>query len=45
MLNDTRYKDYFDFYGNWDTHYGIFEGCGGSMPFDTENAAEAGACC
>ena len=24
MLNDTRFKNHFDFYGNWDTHYGIF---------------------
>jgi arsenite methyltransferase len=28
MLNDTRLKEHFDFIGNWDIHYGIFEGCG-----------------
>ena len=33
MLNETRFKKYFDFYGNWDTHFGIFEGCGGNAPF------------
>ncbi len=38
MLNDTRFKDHFEFYGTWDTHYGIFAGCGGSMPFGTENS-------
>jgi arsenite methyltransferase len=46
MLNDTRFREYFDFYGTWDTHYGIFEGCGGAMPFSTsESSAEAGSCC
>ncbi|HHG83820.1 MAG TPA: methyltransferase domain-containing protein, partial [Bacteroidetes bacterium] len=34
MLNDTRFKKHFSFYGNWDTHYGIFEGCGQAMPFN-----------
>ena len=44
MLHDTRYKDHFDFYGTWDTHYGVFEGCGGAMPFDAEDGGEAGCC-
>jgi ubiquinone/menaquinone biosynthesis C-methylase UbiE len=44
MLNDTRFKSHFDFYGNWETHYGIFEGCGGSMPFNTEDGS-VGDCC
>ncbi len=33
MLYQTRYEKYFDFYGSWDTHYGIYEGCGTNMPF------------
>ncbi len=47
MLHDTRYKDYFNFYGTWDTHYGIFEGCGGSMPFSAGEGDDCadGACC
>ena len=44
MLKDTRFSDDFDFYGNFDTHYGIFEGCGGAMPFSLEDSSEA-ACC
>ncbi len=46
MLSDTRFKDYFEFYGTWDTHFGIFEGCGGAMPFtvSAENNIE-GNCC
>lgn len=47
MLHDTRFKSHFDFYGTWDTHYGIFEGCGGSMPFSTadSNSDAGGSCC
>ena len=44
MLNDTRFKGHFDFYGTWKTHYGIFEGCGGAMPFDSENGAAQDCC-
>jgi len=45
MLHDTRYNAHFEFYGNWDTHYGIFEGCGGNMPFSVNSDAEGAACC
>ena len=44
MLHDTRYKSHFDFYGSWDTHYGIFEGCGGAMPFNSEDGTDASCC-
>ncbi len=46
MLNDTRYKSFFTFYGNWDTHFGIFEGCGGNMPFsENTQASDTSSCC
>ena len=45
MLYDTRFKEYFDFYGTWDAHYGIFEGCGGSMPFSDSADSSAESCC
>ncbi len=46
MLHDTRFKQYFDFYGTWDVHYGIFEGCGGNMPFTSSlESGEVGSCC
>lgn len=45
MLHDTRYSSYFDFYGTWDTHYGIFEGCGGAMPFSSNDTSDADGCC
>ncbi|TKB97068.1 methyltransferase domain-containing protein [Pedobacter cryophilus] len=45
MLFDTRYRDAFDFYGTWDTHYGIFEGCGGKMPFNANSSSTSESCC
>lgn len=47
MLNDTRFKDHFDFWGDFSTHYGIFEGCGGSAPFSIEMSETEGVatCC
>ena len=45
MLYDTRFKEYFEFYGRWDTHYGIFEGCGGNMPFKSGEDPDAISCC
>ena len=45
MLHETRFQKYFDFHGTWETHYGIFEGCGGNMPFTTvENGGEPSCC-
>lgn len=34
MLKETRFAEHFEFYGNWNTHYGIFDSCGTSLPFD-----------
>lgn len=48
MLNDTRFKVHFDFIGSWGTHYGLFEGCGSTIPFDTDESGPApssGGCC
>ena len=45
MLNATRFKKHFNFYGNFETHYGIFEGCGGKMPFsETANGNDIKCC-
>lgn len=35
MLNETRFAEHFEFFGTWDNHFGIFEGCGTAMPFNT----------
>lgn len=47
MLNETRFKDHFEFIGNWDTHYGIFSDCGDGSPFTDgkEETAESSGCC
>ena len=48
MLHDTRFKEHFEFIGNWDKHFGIFEGCGTALPYDSESAStggDSGGCC
>ncbi|SDY26026.1 methyltransferase domain-containing protein [Nitrosomonas sp. Nm58] len=49
MLHDTRFKEHFDFYGNFDRHFGIFPGCGMGLPFDDQsgdvNGKASGGCC
>ncbi|MCR6496519.1 methyltransferase domain-containing protein [Thermomonas sp. S9] len=47
MLHGTRFAPHFQFIGDFSRHYGLFEGCGSRMPFDTEaaGAAGGGACC
>lgn len=49
MIADTRFAKHFELLGNWDTHYGIFEGCGTDLPYTTgvtnAPADAAAACC
>lgn len=46
MLHDTRFKPHFEFIGNFDTHFGIFDGCGTSLPFDQNKIQNNGeGCC
>lgn len=46
MLHDTRFAQHFEFIGDFATHYGLFEGCGASIPFDNKDASEEScACC
>lgn len=44
MLNETRYKENFEFFGDFSTHYGIYEGCGENSPFSSALESEE-ACC
>lgn len=44
MLEESRFKSHFEFIGNWDKHFGIFEGCGTPVPFNTDNVT-GGDCC
>lgn len=50
MLAESRLADHFDCYGEATTHFGIFTGCGGGLPFDdgpapVESESDAGGCC
>ena len=46
MLADTRFSPHFGFIGDFSTHYGIFPGCGTSIPFAAGGPQEArGSCC
>jgi len=46
MLHETRFAPHFDFYGNFDCHYGIFPGCGMGIPFNDGTSDEPkGSCC
>ncbi|MCP9808979.1 methyltransferase domain-containing protein [Cyanobium sp. HWJ4-Hawea] len=50
MLQESRLAPHFSFIGDASRHFGLFPGCGGSMPFDSTAAgagaaADAGACC
>ncbi len=46
MLAETRFAEHFEFIGDFSTHYGIFEGCGTSLPFEVVGGTEqSGGCC
>ena len=42
MLKETRFKKHFKFIGDFNRHYGIFDGCGKLIPFEENNL---GNCC
>jgi arsenite methyltransferase len=44
MLQDTRFKDHFEFIGDFSNHYGVFEGCGGKSPFAAADGDEVPCC-
>jgi hypothetical protein len=52
MLADTRFAPHFEFIGDFSRHYGIFAGCGTSIPYaEAQGSASAcapsagGSCC
>ena len=44
MLRESRFAPYFEFIGDRSQHFGIFEGCGTSIPFE-EQGQSAEPCC
>ncbi len=47
MLQDSRFKPHFEFYGDMNKHFGIFAGCGTTLPFDTDTTVhpDSSGCC
>jgi arsenite methyltransferase len=46
MLAETRFAPHFDFFGDFSRHYGVFAGCGTSIPFDRgTSGSELQGCC
>lgn len=45
MLAETRFAGHFDFIGDFSCHYGLFEGCGGGLPFDDDKIEHGSAPC
>ncbi len=47
MLQSSRLAHHFTFIGDFERHYGLFEGCGSAIPFDTASPLAAGgaSCC
>lgn len=44
MLAETRFAKHFRFYGSFETHFGVYAGCGESMPFTSAADLEDGGC-
>jgi hypothetical protein len=50
MLHETRFEEYFEFFGDFTRHFGLYEGCGKAIPFVSASAAGGGgggggSCC
>jgi hypothetical protein len=46
MLKETRLAEHFTFIGDFSEHFGFFEGCGTSMPFDgVAGSVDSFPCC
>lgn len=46
MLHESRFREYFEFFGDMSTHYGIFAGCGTVLPYDSgADSPASGGCC
>ncbi|CAE8656916.1 unnamed protein product [Polarella glacialis] len=44
MLHDTRFKQHFDFLGSFDTHFGIYGGCGTLIPYACAQSGGTAGC-
>ncbi len=44
MLKNTRFAPYFEFFGDFSKHFGIFPGCGGHFPFSADGGEDLENC-
>lgn len=45
MLRDTRFSPHFSFLGDFTQHFGLFSGCGNTLPFNGDQDGTTGTCC
>lgn len=47
MLQQTRFRDHFEFFGDFETHFGLFDGCADALEtaLVSENTKETASCC
>lgn len=47
LLHDSRFAPHFEFIGDFSHHFGLFEGCGETIPFDgsAQGGTLPGSCC
>lgn len=46
MLRESRFAPHFEFFGDFNRHFGLFAGCGGELPFTSVTSiVETGTCC
>ena len=45
MLRETRFREHFEFFGNFDTHFGLFDGCTEAVTGALVDQAGASSCC
>ena len=46
MLKQSRFAPHCEFIGSFQSHYGLFEGCGSAIPFDrASDSSLVGGCC
>ncbi len=48
MLHDSRFSEHFEYIGDFSNHFGLFDGCGKTLPFREGEAApldEPSSCC
>ena len=48
VLANTRFRNFFEFHGNFEKHFGIFPGCGTEIPYadsSAESSSTSNSCC